>query len=271
MTKYYYIYGYLFLLSFVLASANCMAQDKSSIKKLEREAYQHAQAKEWYFALPLFIKLSEQQPQNTEYAFSTGQCFFNTDNKAEGLEYFKRAAKQGHKSPLLNYYLGRAYHFNLLFDSALYYYNQYSMLGDKNIEEDIFINYKPTAAEVSRYIDNCHRGKKLVDNPVELRIENLGPIINSKYAEYVPVVSADENIMLFTARRNTTTGKGIDQEGRYYEDIFISKKDDKGEWQQPESIGAPINTKFDDACIGLSPDGKKLLIYNGMNGGDIFI
>jgi hypothetical protein len=65
---------------------------------------------------------------------------------------------------------------------------------------------------------------KLVENPVELRIENIGPVINTKYPEYVPVISADEKILMFTTRRNTTTGKALDMDGRYYEDIYISKK-----------------------------------------------
>lgn len=272
MIKYYYIHGYLFILAFLLATANSMAQDKTSIKKLEKEAYQYAQMKEWYFALPRFIKLSEQQPDNAEFAFSTGQCFFNTDNKAEGLAYFKRAARKGHKSPLLDFYLGRAFHFNLIFDSAVLYYNQY-LINYKsiNIEEDIFSSHNPSIEEVQRFIENCNMGKKLVENPVELRIENIGPEINSKYPEYVPVVSADEKLLMFTTRRNTNIGKGINEEGRYYEDIFISNKDESGKWQPPLNIGPPINTKYDDACIGLSHDGTKLLIFNGINGGDIFL
>ncbi|MDQ3536840.1 MAG: OmpA family protein, partial [Bacteroidota bacterium] len=235
-------------------------------------AFQHAQLKEWYFALPLYIKLTEQKPENADFAFNTGQCYFNTDNKAKGLEYFKIAAKQGHKSQLLDFYLGRAYHFNLIFDSALFYYNQYLKYYKKdNFEEDIFSTHNPTPAEVARFIENCNMGQKLVNNPVELRIENIGPIVNTKFPEYVPVVSADEKILMFTTRRNTTTGKGINEEGRYYEDIFISTKNEIGEWQEPVSVGPPINTKFDDACIGLSHDGKKLLIFNGINGGDIFL
>jgi hypothetical protein len=54
--------------------------------------------------------------------------------------------------------------------------------------------------------------------------------------------------------------------------IFIfQKKNNEGQWETPTSIGEPINSKLHDDCIGLSPDGSKLLIYNGTNGGDIFI
>ncbi|CAN5206044.1 hypothetical protein BH23BAC1_BH23BAC1_08000 [soil metagenome] len=267
-----YIPGiFLFLLlSFSIGSLR--GQDQVNIKKLEKEAYNHARVGEWYFALPLFIKLSDLDPKNAEYAFTTGECYFNTIDKAKGLNYFQQASKTGHKSELLNFYLGRAFHFNLLFDSAILYYNK-SLLESSVIlgNRESQLEKKPKALEFQKYIENCYTGIKLVENPVELRIENMGPIINTKYPEYVPVISADENILMFTTRRNTTTGKSLDMDGRYYEDIYISKKNELGEWANPVSIGEPINSKLHDACIGLSPDGSKLLIYNGTNGGDIFI
>lgn len=244
------------------------AQGKES-QKLEKQAFQHVRAGEWYFALPLFVKLSSIYPEDPEYAFAAGQCYFNTDNKAEGLSYFKKAALFGHKSELMDFYLARAYHFNLLFDSAVYYYNKYLPHAKENDED--FLASDPTPAEIRNYIANCHTGKKLVANPVELRIENIGTAINTKFPEYVPVVSSDETLLMFTTRRGTTSSKATNAEGRHFEDIFYSKKDEQGIWQLPQNIGGPINTKFDDACIGLSHDGSKLLVYNGTNGGDIYV
>lgn len=271
--KFIPVTGAIILLILIFPLSPLWAQDQVNIKKLEKEAYNHAQAGEWYFALPLFTKLSDLDPNNAEYAFTTGECFFNTIDKARGLNYFKQASKQGHNSELINFYLGRAFHFNLLFDSAIYYYNKF--LEESSFNPALNVSNsghkKPKALEVQKYIENCYTGMKLVENPVELRIENIGPVINTKFPEYVPVISADEKILMFTTRRNTTTGKSLDMDGRYYEDIYISKKNNQGEWTIPESIGEPINSKFHDACIGLSPDGSKLLIYNGTNGGDIFI
>jgi tetratricopeptide (TPR) repeat protein len=120
-----FILGIFIFLILSFSISPLRGQDQVNIKKLEKEAYNHAKAGEWYFALPLFIKLSELEPNNAEYAFTMGECYFNTIDKAKGLNYFKQASQEGHKSDLINFYLGRAFHFNLLFDSAIIYYNKF--------------------------------------------------------------------------------------------------------------------------------------------------
>lgn len=43
-----------------------------------------------------------------------------------------------------------------------------------------------------------------------------------------------------------------------------------GKWllTQPS---APLNDKYHNAAIGLSPDGQTLYVYKGVNGGDIYV
>jgi flagellar motor protein MotB len=89
----------------------------------------------------------------------------------------------------------------------------------------------------------------------------MGTEINSKYVDYSPVISADEDMLMFTSRRQTTTGGTYDEYNEEYrEDIYRSyKKSDK--WETASNIGPPINTSENDATINLSPDGQKLLIF----------
>jgi hypothetical protein len=112
---------------------------------------------------------------------------------------------------------------------------------------------------------------------------NLGTNINSPYPDYAPVISADESILVFTSRRVGNVGGYTDSDGEYYEDIYLSKNID-WQWTKAVSIDStsysfkrntqnhlyfttakriepPINTKYHDAAIGLSPTGQKLFIY----------
>jgi len=80
--------------------------------------------------------------------------------------------------------------------------------------------------------------------------------------------------LYFTSRRDNTTGGGIDEDGKYFEDIYVCTKQANGTWSEPKQLGAPINTPDHDACIGLSPDGQKLFIYKSdknSKSGDIFV
>lgn len=121
----------------------------------------------------------------------------------------------------------------------------------------------------------CETAKLLIANPVNINVSNLGKV-NSVYSDYAPVVSADEKTLIFTSRRKLKSG-GDDQpkdliDFKYYEDIYISKKDKEGNWGEPKLISDKINTSGHEATIGLSVDGQQLLIYSAQEDpqGDIY-
>jgi outer membrane protein OmpA-like peptidoglycan-associated protein len=59
------------------------------------------------------------------------------------------------------------------------------------------------------------------------------------------------------------------EDGHYDEDIYLITRTGKL-WNELYTLGEPINTQYNDATVGLSPDGQKLLIFNGNRGdGDI--
>ncbi len=99
-------------------------------------------------------------------------------------------------------------------------------------------------------------------------VQNLGEYINTEFDEYNPVLSADLSFMLFTARRDSTTGEKIyAEDGDFYEDILISERVN-GRFRNstnlsPENqiFAAEINTSKHEAPVFLSPDGKMLIIY----------
>ena len=113
-------------------------------------------------------------------------------------------------------------------------------------------------------IENCRNAKEiLADTIVENVVENIGDI-NSEFSEYVPVISADETVMIYTYRGDKSVGaddvKNAVGSDKYNEDVFITYKKD-GVWTEPKSIGENINTKEHDAAIALSVDGQTLFIY----------
>ena len=101
----------------------------------------------------------------------------------------------------------------------------------------------------------------------DIKIVTIGKIVNSKFAEYHPLISADESVLYFTSRRDSTTGGKKDPRyDIYYEDIYISEKNNKS-WSAPRNIGSPINTNGHDAAVGLSPNGQNMFVFKN---GDIY-
>ena len=97
-------------------------------------------------------------------------------------------------------------------------------------------------------------------------INNMGVKVNSDSPDYAPVVTNDENMILFCSRRPPGKRKNVD--GLYYEDIFYTEKIN-GKWSESEVIDKSsgyLNKEINDgkkheAPISLSADGKTLFIY----------
>lgn len=229
-------------------------------------------------AIPLLLDLLKQEPGNCNIAFKLGICYKSLKiERAKAIPYFIKAVAStsnsyngdSHKeknAPLTAYkYLGDAYHLNYQFDNAILEYEKYisAMAENKNTDKDLL-------AETNRKIEMCKNGKILLGNPINIKIQNLGSTVNSVFADYSPVLSADQNTLFFTSRRQETTGTQKDDNGNNMEDIYMSEKTKLG-WSKAKNIGAPINSQWHDASVGISPDGQTILIYKDDNGdGNIY-
>jgi ankyrin repeat protein len=87
------------------------------------------------------------------------------------------------------------------------------------------------------------------DNGKYEKIENAGDVINSDLSEGDALISPDEDFLIFSADRPGGFGQG---------DLYISFRDQDDKWTTPKNMGDKINSKFNENCPILSPDGKFL-------------
>jgi hypothetical protein len=96
-------------------------------------------------------------------------------------------------------------------------------------------------------------------------IKNLGPIINTKYDEDAPFVTADGKTLFFSSNNSNSIG-GYD--------VFRSDLKN-GKWQRPYNLGKPINTNNEDKFYTVRGDGKKAYYSSFKHGGkgqqDIYV
>jgi len=217
-------------------------------------------------ALPYYLKANEFNPNNADLNFKIGNCILKSPNKSSAYQYLKNAMELNPSiNPELHYQLGKAYQLNSQFDKALEHYNLYMQAGGKKIAEADY-------DKVQKRMKECNSGIELIKSPKRVFIDILPKTVNSVYPDYVPVISADESVLIFTSRREGTTGNCFDEYiNEPCEDIYISTKEN-GEWAAAKNIGTPINTNHHDATISLSPDGQSLYIYRDDDGdGNIYI
>lgn len=247
-------FSFFFLLIFF---SNVSAQNE---KKLLKNAEKNFLYKEYGVALDNTKQLLSTQSGNAKVNFVHGASLFEMYHKVEALKYLKKAYKiNPHIHPELPWYYARALHFNHLFDEAAKMYQ----VAIAKLELG-----SPQYKEANLLKKQCSYAKQMIKDSSNAKIINLGNIINSEYAEYVPVISTDESIMFFTAMHPDNYGN---EEGDaiLYEDIYVTEKVN-GHWKKPHNPGPPLNGKGHDAVVAISPDGQRLFIYKHKNGGDIY-
>ncbi|MCU0416061.1 MAG: OmpA family protein [Cytophagaceae bacterium] len=244
----------------ILTSTFAWAQDEKQLIKEAENALKNDKKEE---ALALYLKAHAKNPSNALTNYQIGTLYIKVSNTPlKSLPYLEKAFQLNSKvKDDLPFFLGLSYQMNLKFDEAIQTFTQY---------RSTIPTSDPRYKKISRYIEECQTGKTLVAQPVPVKVENLGNLINGEFFDFAPVISADEQVMIFTSRRPGSLGVLDPTTGMYNEDIYISTKVN-GKWSTPKNMGSVVNTENHDASIGLSADGKTLFIYRDGTGlGDIY-
>ena len=223
----------------------------------------------YLLALPLFENLYNARPKEEFLKYCYGKCaLYRSDKHEMALKLLSEVYEKNKKVDNIEYDFARANHFNYKFDEALALLDKY--LSKKGLSPE----FKNNANQLKQY---CINGKELYANPKSAKITNFGNVINTKNDEYVPVISADESIMIYTYRGPESIGglqnefKVADKYGSYFEDVFQAVQIE-GQWTKPSPI-KNVNTNSHDGAIALSVDGFYLFVYrdSGDDHGDIYM
>ena len=264
-------FQWIFVLFLFLTSICSYSQ---SNKEMEEAAYFYFNNKDYRKAYELYDQLYAKSPKDLDYKFKVGYCcLFYAEKKSRAIEIFEDIKKNNSKKTQdIDYYLGKAYHVNYRFSDAIKTLEAYiASLGSKVKDEEKLI-----VEDAKQTIKNCNSGIELIDKKVQADISNIGAPINTDEVEGVPVITADESMMIFTYAGKKSMGGKLnedlkpDENGEYREDIFMSLKQSDSTWSEP--VGIPsLNTNGNDAAIAISPDGQTIFTFSSNNDlGDLY-
>ena len=265
----------VFTLLLVFAILVSIAQEDKNTKKTSgisvglADGWIKYNNEDYYGALRTYKKLYSGNSENAMLNYRMGVCMVELKQMDSAIILLNKSLElDTNVNKKVYYMLGRAYQYKSELDLAIDNFYKYKTLLSPKQNERHFANF---------YLKQCLTAKELMANPVNVKIDNLGTNINSEYVDASPSITADGKTLIYTARRPDNIGGNIDYYSEdYYDDVYISKYDDKTKsWSKSENIGAPINTKFHDANLSISPDGKTIFIYknelNVTKSGDIFV
>ncbi len=225
---------------------------------------QFFEAQNFTDALEEYKDLVQQEPKNLKYKYRLAVCYLNSNiDKAAAIPLLEEIVKDPKAEANSWYLLGRAYHFAYRFDDAIKTFEKFKSSGKGSPD-----NVKDADVQ----IEHCQNAKEIIKFPLNVSFENLGSTVNGSYSDYYPFVTANEEFLVFTTRRDD--GASVRKpDGSFYSQVYFSKVKN-GKYSKAKGIGEKINTgDGDEEIIGLSADGKFMLFYfdNKDGYGDLFI
>jgi hypothetical protein len=232
-----------------LLAANLFAQEK--IDPIENAPKQY-DAKNYKGALRSYLELIKKDDKNPEYNLRIAVCMLKTNVvKANAYTYLEKYFTSDKANNEFYFDLGMAYQHALKFDEAITAFNKFIELNPKKKNEVEAANLQ---------ITQCNNAKELVKKPINVTFENLGKNVNSEFADYYPFLPTNESFVVFTTRRPGNTGGVIDPDGYYTSEMYISEWKNST-WTKAKGVNAKLNTEYDEEVVGLSADGKQMLVY----------
>ena len=264
---------FLLLVFFNLCKISAQSKEEEKFKDNFNDLILLMDDKSYHKAIPVAKSLVKSDPDNPHFNYLAGYCIYQENvNTKEAIPYFEKAiltVERIYNRMLITednapidsyYYLAKSYQIDYQLDNAIFHYN---LFLEKAHKKNRFIG------DAKKQIDNCNYAKHRVSKPVRLEIQNLGKGVNSAFSDYSPVVSIDEQTIFFTSRRLREDSSNYYyrdyKDGGYFEDIYFSKKDEKGVWGKAQLVDFSRKDNH-EATLNLRNDGKVLYVYRDDKG-----
>lgn len=205
-------------------------------------------------ALAKYLEAIQAGEKDPMVHYKVGICYQKSPELSEQIKaipYLEHALENAQGLPNTLYYdLGMIYLKDENLPKAIDRFTKFRELSNKAD--------KKVMAMADDAIRTCNNAMALMSVPRNFKVNYFNSLVNTKYTEYNPVVSADESVMAYTALR-PNTGKTRTGD-KFIEEIYISYNTN-GSWSEPQVV--PIAHDYNVGTAGMSADGQKMLIFMG--------
>ena len=117
-------------------------------------------------------------------------------------------------------------------------------------------------AQADNGLAGCRFALAQKGHPTRYVVKNA-KLFNSRRADFAPMFidPQSEDVLYFTTTNEKVTGtKKSEITGMKKGDIWMTRKNEKGEWQRPETVEGELNTENDEGVISFTPDGQTMYL-----------
>ena len=235
----------LFILVFFISFFAFSQQNKAVISDLQKQGEIDWSNDNYKLSVISYEKLMDAVPERIEYSYRFGisnyMAGFDPEKSLKALEPLIGKSDAPNDVP---YWVAQIYMILYQFTDAIDMFNTY--IASPGVEQS-------RIKESKRFIEMCESAIELMNKPVNVSFENLGPNINSSSNDFNPFVPENEEFLVYSS------DKKFDQEAKMFDQNMYISFPEKSGWSFAHTMTL-INTDDNEKTVGLSADGKKLFV-----------
>ncbi len=254
MRKFYFLVLGIILIFGVAISVHSqkLSTESKKAEGLYNKALSYYRSHKFELAKGPLNQALKKDNQFVEAHHLMSEVFFEQKNYARQIEYLENIIRIDSTYLIFCYYsLGEA-NFNIKnYVQSIEWFKKY-LTKTKDTK------YRRKSEE---WIKRALFAQETLEKPKNIEAKNLGPAVNSKYNEYWPSITADEQTLVYTVL--VARDSAINQQpypmamsNLYHEDFYRTVKDENGKWTNRIRLPKPINTLSNEGAQALSTDGN---------------
>lgn len=191
----------------------------------------------------------EERPLRGEVAYKLGLCFQRLNRPANAAAAYQNAIRYEYPDSNVYLRLGQMLQASGKYPQAIKEYNTY-------------LEWQPDDRLARTGVRGCELAIATKNGNPSRYVVRQSKLFNSRRADFAPMYGDKEfNTLYFTTTNEKVTGDNKSEiTGMKKGDIWVARKNEKGEWLRPEPVEGELNTDADEGIISFSPDGQTMYL-----------
>lgn len=187
----------------------------------------------------------EERPLRGEVAFKMANAHRMLSQWERASAAYQNSIRYGYPDSLAQLYLAQMLHAEGKYPQAIRAYEEYLM-------------QQPSSAVALNGIAGAREAQRLKENRTRYVVKNA-KLFNSRRADFAPMLCND--VLYFTTTNEKVTGDNRSEiTGMKKSDIWMARKNERGQWQMPEPVEGELNSNMDEGIVSFSPDGNTMYL-----------
>lgn len=244
MTRRNHLIIYICSLLCVSILASCSGA-KMSVADEQLARGEYFDAQKTYRKIYNKLNPREQRQLRGEVAAKMAECYTKLGQDARAAAAYQNALRYGYPDSTLLLQLAKAQHGQGNYAQAINSYEEY-------------LAKWPDDEYARQGLSGARKGAELKKNKTRHVVKNA-KLFNSRRSDFAPMFNGD--ILYFTTTNEKVNGtKRSEITGMKRSDVWMARKNERGEWQRPEAVEGELNTEWDEGIVSFSPDGSTMYL-----------